>query len=226
MEEVKPTRSELIARRQQMTLATEGMKLLKEKRDALMMELMKVMDDALIASDELETCAKNANFSLSMARAVDGPVNVRSVSYATTGIVQVGVSTVNVMGVTVPEIESKDMTRSLLTRGYGIPRVSSRIDRTAEKFEQELEAIIKVAAVEVRLKKIGDEIQKTRRRVNALEHVVIPELQQQVTYIRMVLDERGREDLFRLKKVKASLEKKKEKEKREKAALETGVIYG
>lgn len=222
-EEIKPTRSELIARRQQMTLASEGMKLLKEKRDALMMELMKVMDAALTASDELERQAKNANFALSMARAVDGPVTVRSVSYATRGSVEVNVSTVNVMGVIVPEIEEKQVTRSLLARGYGIPRVSSRIDRTAESFERELETILKVATVEVRLKKIGDEIQKTRRRVNALEHVVIPELETQVAYIRMVLDERAREDLFRLKKVKASLEKKKAEEKAKKQLIETGA---
>lgn len=210
MEELKPTRSELIARREQMKLATEGQKLLKEKLDALMMELMSVMDAALAASDELERQSSEANVALSMARAVDGPVTVRSVSYATTGSVEIKVDSDNVMGVTVPVIEEKEISRSLFTRGYGISGVSSRIDRTAEKFEKELEAIIKVASVETRLKKIGEEIQRTRRRVNALEHVVIPELKTQVAYIRMILDERAREDLFRLKKVKASLEKKKQ----------------
>ena len=78
-----------------------------------------------------------------------------------------------------------------------------------QKFEDELNIIIEMAAIETKLKRLGAEIQKTRRRVNALDQVVIPALTKQVRYISMALDERSREDLFRLKRVKKTLEKNK-----------------
>jgi len=87
--------------------------------------------------------------------------------------------------------------------------VSSRVDETADKFERILDVIIEYAGIETRLKRLGEEINKTNRRVNALEQVTIPSLREQVTYIRQTLDERAREDLFRLKKVKKKIETKK-----------------
>jgi V/A-type H+-transporting ATPase subunit D len=113
------------------------------------------------------------------------------------------------MGVPVPEVEKKSVSRSALTRGYSVTGVSSRIDETAERFERELNVIIEIAAVETKLKRLGEEIQKTRRRVNALDYIVVPNLKDQVRFIQMALDERSREDLFRLKRVKASLDAKK-----------------
>lgn len=87
--------------------------------------------------------------------------------------------------------------------------MSSRIDETADKFERVLDVIIEYADIETRLKRLGEEIQKTNRRVNALEQITIPQLHDQVAYIRMTLDERAREDMFRLKKVKKKIERKK-----------------
>jgi V/A-type H+/Na+-transporting ATPase subunit D len=118
----------------------------------------------------------------------------------------------HIMGVPVPEVERKDVRRTAVDRGYGITGISSRVDEVAEKFEHELNIIIELAAIETKLRRLGNEIQKTRRRVNALDQVVVPTLKKQVRYISMALDERSREDLFRLKKVKKSLESKKEEE--------------
>ena len=87
--------------------------------------------------------------------------------------------------------------------------MSSRIDETADKFERILDVIIEYADIETRLKRLGEEIQKTNRRVNALEQITVPALREQVAYIRQTLDERAREDLFRLKKVKKKIERKK-----------------
>jgi len=87
--------------------------------------------------------------------------------------------------------------------------VSSRVDHTAEKFEVMLDGLIDYAGKETRLRRVGEEIQKTSRRVNALEQVRLPNLSEQVAYIRQTLDERAREDLFRLKKVKKKIERKK-----------------
>ncbi len=89
-----------------------------------------------------------------------------------------------------------------MARGYGIHTVSSRIDETATSFEGILNLIIAMASNEVRVKRLGDEIRKTTRRVNALEQVVIPALEEQSRFIERTLEEREREDLFRLKRLK------------------------
>ena len=114
-----------------------------------------------------------------------------------------------IMGVPVPEVTKTSISRSLLSRGYSIVGVSSRIDEVAETFEKELDTIIEIAAIETKLRRLGNEIQKTRRRVNALDQAVLPVLREQVQIIQMALDERAREDIFRLKKVKKSLEARK-----------------
>jgi V/A-type H+-transporting ATPase subunit D len=209
MEEISPTRTELLAKKTQIKLADEGKDLLKQKRDALLIEFMSLMDKVLSASQKLEDIAKDAQYALTLAKAVDGAVSVKSASFATKGEVMVDISGSYVMGVPVPEVKKKSISRSILTRGYSVTGVSSRIDETAERFEAEINVIIEIAAIETKLRRLGEEIQKTRRRVNALEHIVIPALKDQVKYIQMVLEERAREDLFRLKKVKKSIEKKK-----------------
>lgn len=209
MEEFHPTRSELLFRRNQIMLAEQGRDLLKKKRDALLIEFMKIMDEVLISSEKLDECAKEAGFALAVAKAVDGVVTLKSVALATKGEALIEISGSQVMGVPIPEVAKKSIKRSLLQRGYGITGVSSRIDEVAEKFERELDVVIEIAAIETKLRRLGAEIQKTRRRVNALDQVVLPELHVQVRFIQMALDERSREDLFRLKKVKKSLEARK-----------------
>jgi len=104
------------------------------------------------------------------------------------------------MGVPVPVIEKKRISKSVPERGYSIIGVSGRIDETAEKFEMGPDLIIGFAETETALKRPGGEIQMTRRRVNALEQVLIPDLKKQAKYIENTIDEREREDLFRLKK--------------------------
>jgi len=210
MAEVSPTRSELLRLKQQITLAEQGRNLLKEKRDALLVEFMAVMDETLRLSSLLERAVANAQYALTVAKAVDGTVTVKSVALATKGEISVDISGTKIMGVAIPVVQKKySPVRSLLTRGYSVTGASSRIDETAENFEKVLDILIVNADVETRLKRLGDEIQKTNRRVNALEQVVIPGLQGQVKYIRMVLEERAREDLFRLKRVKRKLELKR-----------------
>jgi V/A-type H+-transporting ATPase subunit D len=111
--------------------------------------------------------------------------------------------------VPVPVIEKKRISKSVFERGYSIISVSGRIDEAAEKFEGELDLVIGLAESETALKRLGGEIQMTRRRVNALEQVLIPQLRSQAKYIENTIDEREREDLFRLKKVKKIIDRKK-----------------
>lgn len=210
MEEVRPTRAELLERRAQIGLAQQGMDLLKQKRDALLMEFMGVMDETLRLSDSLQRTVSEAQYSLAVAQAVDGVVALRSAGLATKGEVVVDMTGTKIMGVSVPVVtKGESPVKSSFTRGYSVTGVSSRVDESAEKFEHILDVIIEYADIETRLKRLGEEINKTNRRVNALEQVTVPALREQVGYISQTLDERAREDLFRLKKVKKKIEAKK-----------------
>lgn len=210
MEEVRPTRAELLERRAQISLAEQGMDLLKQKRDALLIEFMSVMDETLALSSSLQKNVSEAQYALVVAKAVDGTVALRSASLATKGEITIEMTGTKIMGVSVPVVTKGDSPlRTSFTRGYAATGVSSRVDETAEKFEKILDVIIEYADIETRLKRLGEEIQKTNRRVNALEQVTVPSLREQVAYIRQTLDERAREDLFRLKKVKKKIETKK-----------------
>jgi len=210
MEEVRPTRAELLERRAQIGLAQQGMDLLKQKRDALLMEFMGVMDETLRLSDSLQRTVSEAQYSLAVAQAVDGVVALRSAGLATKGEVVVDMTGTKIMGVSVPVVtKGESPVKSSFTRGYSVTGVSSRVDESAEKFEKILDVIIEYADIETRLKRLGEEINKTNRRVNALEQVTVPALREQVSYISQTLDERAREDLFRLKKVKKKIEAKK-----------------
>jgi V/A-type H+-transporting ATPase subunit D len=210
VEEVRPTRSELLERRTQIQLAQQGMDLLKRKRDALLVEFMDVVDETLALSVQLEENTAEAQFALTIARGVDGPVAVHSASLAGRDGVSVEVSGVKIMGVSVPELEKTQAAlRGPLSRGYSVVGVSSRVDHVAERFEVLIDGLVDYAGRETRLRRVGEEIQKTSRRVNALEQITLPTLTGQVAYIRQALDERAREDLFRLKKVKKKIERKK-----------------
>ncbi len=210
MEEVRPTRAELLERRSQIALAQQGMDLLKQKRDALLLEFMGVMDETLRLSDSLQKTVSEAQYSLAVSQAVDGVVALRSAGLATRGEIVVDMTGTKIMGVSVPVVTKGDSPiKSSFTRGYSVTGVSSRVDETADKFERVLDVIIEYADIETRLKRLGEEIKKTNRRVNALEQVTVPALREQVGYISQTLDERAREDLFRLKKVKKKIESKK-----------------
>ncbi len=205
-EKVNPTRSELLYRRQQIRLAEQGMELLKKKRDALLREFLPIIDETMKLSMRLERATADAQQSLALAKAVEGKSVVKSVSFATKGEILVDIFGTHVMGVPIPVIKKSDTAlKNELSRGYSITGVSARIDSTAGKFEEIIDIMIQSADIETRLRRLGEELQKTNRRVNALENVVVPELQVQVKFIFSALDERAREDHFRLKKVKKKI---------------------
>lgn len=204
-ERVSATRTELLAKREQIELAAQGRDLLKEKRNALMKELMRIADTVLRGSDVLEQVAGEARHALVRAQAIDGPEAVQSAALAARGEVPLDVEGTYVMGVPVPLIEPQPVARGLLKRGYSPTGASGRIDEAAARFEEEVELIIELAAREARLRRLIDEVRRTSRRVNALEHILIPRLEAQRDRIQMVLEEREREDHYRLKRVKQKL---------------------
>jgi V/A-type H+-transporting ATPase subunit D len=206
MEQVQATRAELLAKKKQVSLARQGRDLLKEKRNALFQELMRTAERVMRSSDRLERSVGEAAMALALAEALDGPEAVRSAAFAAQGQVTLEVTGTNIMGVPVPAIEQKGVARSPLDRGYSLSGVSSRVEAAAEAFETLLDLIIGLASSEMRLRRLAEEIGHTTRRVNALDNVLIPHLEAQRNYIQMVLEEREREDLFRLKRVKVKLE--------------------
>jgi V/A-type H+/Na+-transporting ATPase subunit D len=209
MEQVHPTRSELLKRKANRALADQGMNLLKRKRDALLQEFMPIIDETMRLSLRLERVTADAQYDLAMAKAKDGGPEVRSASYAAQGEVLVDITGTHVMGVPIPVIrKGQSSMRNVLKRGYGITGVSSRVDSAAEKFEEIIDVIIESADIETRLRRLGEELRKTNRRVNALENIVIPDYDDQIKFIQMSLEERAREDIFRLKKVKKALVRK------------------
>jgi len=204
MQNVSSTRMELLAKKAQIALATQGQELLEQKRTALMRELMRLADRVMTSSQVLQQSAAEARRALARAEAVAGAEAVHSAALATRGELVIDMQTTNVMGVRVPLIEQKRVARSVLGRGYSITGVSVTIDEAAAAFEGEVDSLIQLAESELRLTRIAAEIQRTSRRVNALEHVLIPRLVAERDYIQMALDERERADHFRLKRIQQS----------------------
>ena len=202
MSKVPITRMELLAKREQIALAQQGLELLQQKRSALLRELMRVADHALLRYEELQATAVAARRALARAEVMMGETAVRSAALATRGQLALEMQTINIMGVSVPVIEQKRASRSQLERVMALPGTSVTIDEAVVAFESEVDQIIELAESELRLRRLADEIQRTSRRANALEQVMIPRLVTQRDMIQMALDERERAEHFRLKRMK------------------------
>lgn len=209
MEQVHPTRMELMKKRSQINLAEQGRDLLKQKMEALIQEFFKIMVSFSESRESMERISVEADMALLVAQAVDDPIAVKSASYATKRQIMVDISGKNIMGVPVPVIQKKSVSLNVMQRGYSLIGTSSRINEAAEKYESQIDMIIRLAETETTLRRLGNEIQMNRRRVNALDQIIIPELKEQAKFIRYSIEEREREDLFRLKKVKKLIERKK-----------------
>ncbi|HLC61523.1 MAG TPA: V-type ATP synthase subunit D [Candidatus Nanoarchaeia archaeon] len=201
-QDVKPTRSELLRIKKQIKLAKSGYSLLKKKRDGLILEFFEILKKAKTLRQELVEEYRIALEKISIARALEGDLKVKSIAMAIKDIPDVKLATKNIMGVRVPKIESADIKKAFAERGYGIYG-SSAIDEAASSYEKVVEKIILAAEVETSMRKLLNEIEKTKRRVNALEFVVIPSLDKQKSFIGLRLEEMERENIFRMKRIKA-----------------------
>jgi V/A-type H+-transporting ATPase subunit D len=215
--DVKPTRKNLMAIEDRIELSERGHDTLEKKRDGLIMEFMDILDQAQDVRSDLEENYEDAQRTINMARAMEGDVAVRGAAAALQEHPELTTQSKNIMGVVVPQIESSKVRKSLDERGYGVLGTSARIDEAAEAYEELLETIILAAEVETAMKKMLEEIETTKRRVNALEFKLLPELNENKEYIEQKLEEQEREEIFRLKKIKA---KKEEEEKEERRAAE------
>ncbi|MHC4508514.1 MAG: V-type ATP synthase subunit D [Planctomycetota bacterium] len=202
MEQVSPTRTELLTRRAQIRLAEQGAEMLRSKREVLIREFLKELKDFSSERDKMRSAVVKAIQSLLTAIAVDGTETLCSVASATQQPVTVELTKQNIWGASVINVKSDYSVRPSEARGYTPYTVSARIDETAGRFEQVIEHAIHVAPAEHKLAVLADHIRKTSRRVNALEQRLLPRLREQIRFIRNTLDQREREDTFRLKRLK------------------------
>jgi V/A-type H+-transporting ATPase subunit D len=202
---IKPTRSELLVLQRRISLYERGHKLLKMKRDGLIMEFFAVLSKVKDVRSKIVDDYKLADLKLTIATSVDGKNAVQSAAFAIRDDPHVKIGSKNVMGVVVPTtLESGTVKRRIDQRGYGVTGISVRIDEATDAFEQLIEDIILAAEFETTLRRLIDEIEKNKRIVNALEFRIIPELKQQVGYIKGRLEELERENIFRLIRIKGS----------------------
>ncbi len=199
---IKPTRSELIDLKKKIKLSQSGHKLLKMKRDGLILELFAILEKAKDVRAEVEKQFAIASQKLAIAKSVEGVVVVKSTAFALTDSPKLELVSKNVMGVVVPKIEASSVHKKLDKHGYGIIGTSSRIDEAVDANEVLVEKLILAAEIETTMKKLLEDIEKTKRRVNALEFKVIPELTDAKNFIMLRLEEMERENTFRLKRIK------------------------
>ena len=209
--DVKPTRKNLMAIEDRIDLSERGHDTLEQKRDGLIMEFMDILDQAQDVRSDVSENYETAQRKIDIARAMEGDVAVRGAAAALKEHPEITTQSKNIMGVVVPQIESSKVKKSLDERGYGLLGSSARIDEAADAYENLLETIILAAEVETAMKKMLTEIETTKRRVNALEFTLLPTLYENQEYIEQKLEEQEREEIFRMKKIKA----KKEEEEAE-----------
>ena len=202
LREVKPTRSELLEIKKKIQLSESGYSLLKMKRDGLLLEFFDVLEKAKDASMDLANSYKIAKEKIDIAEMVEGVIEVYSAAFALKHKPEITLTSRSLMGVTVPEVSFTEIIHSIDERGYGIIGTSSAIDEAAGAYEELLDKIIRTAEVETAVKRLLMEIERIKRRVNALEFRVIPDLKEAEAFIMFRLEEMERENIFRLKKIK------------------------
>lgn len=197
-----PTRMELMAKRAQIKLAKDGVSLLEGKREALLQELITRAKLLKSLRNELHVRGRRAVGSLAFARANRGTAEVRSLSTAGRRELDFDVETERVWGMNLGLIVSRNTVRASKDRGVGLLDTSSHVMNAAKSAEEMLEQLVQCAPLERNIQTLGEEIKKTNRRINALNEYLIPKLDGEVRRIQSVLEEREREDTFRLKKIK------------------------
>ncbi len=212
-ENPNPTRMELLKAKTRVKLARKGHKLLKQKRDALVLEFFKILGKAQDLRSELNLRMSNAYGALAVAQAYHSMQEIEEAAMAVKRAPNVHVEVRNIMGVKIPTLEASEPKKLLLARGYSIVGTSAKIDEVADSFEHVLDLIFKLSETENGIRRLILEIEKTKRRVNSLEFVMIPRLESQAKLIRFRLEEMERDSFVMLKTIKRKLEKNAEEKK-------------
>jgi V/A-type H+-transporting ATPase subunit D len=170
---------------------------------------MVVIKEYREARKNVEENLKIAFYNLLMAEVLLGSRDIEQIAGITLRDIDLDFTTKNIMGVSVPIMKIDNLVRRINERGYGFLSTNAKLDDAAKNFEESLSVIVRLAEVEESVRRIAQEVEKTKRRVNALEYIVIPRLKATIKHIEMRMEEIERESFMRLKKIKASLEARK-----------------
>ncbi len=196
---VNPTRMELQRLKKRLILALRGHKLLKDKRDELMRRLLEIIEEVKTLRLSIENEFQSILEGFMLASALTGPNQTEQALLLINKKVFISVSEKNIMSVKVPVFE-KEVSGEIIN--YGFLNTTGELDLSLIKFEKFLEALLKLAEKEKTVNLLANEVEETRRRVNALEYRLIPEIEETIKYITMKLSETERSNTVRLMKVK------------------------
>ncbi|MDR2752281.1 MAG: V-type ATP synthase subunit D [Clostridiales bacterium] len=201
--QVNPTRMELTSTKRKLMTAIKGHKLLKDKRDELMRQFILLVKENKALREEVEAGLKQAALNFALARA-SMPAPVLDTGLLIAGQhVELEASQKNVMGVVAPKFDFKTSSADESSiYSYGLSSTTEDLDIAAKSLYDMLPKLLKLAEVEKCCELMSFEIEKTRRRVNALEYMMIPEMRETARFITMKLDENERDNQTRLMKVK------------------------
>lgn len=201
--QIIPTRMELSRIKDKLAVARKGHKLLKDKRDELMRQFLIMVRENMELRKHVEEGIRQANINFIVAKAGMDAETLNTALMAAKQKVTLGVSAKNVMSVNIPVFDVRTKTASETDiYSYGYAFTSSDLDGAIKSLADIRDDMILLAEKEKACKLMAAEIEKTRRRVNALEHVIIPEAQKNIKYISMKLEETARDNTIRLIKVK------------------------
>ncbi len=204
MERLAATRMGLLAVRARRGVAEKGVALLRSKREALANEFFRLMQGVLAGRDHLDDELRRATTALVFALGLDGEPALLSLAHAAGREVPLTIHQRKVWGVPTPTVSAPALRRNLDGRGVPPTSVSLVAAEAALAHERALEVLLDLCSSEIHLTRVGEEIRKTSRRINALEQLVIPRLSKAVRRIATALEEHEREDLSRLKRFKDS----------------------
>ena len=203
---INPTRMELTRLKGRLKTAQRGHKLLKDKRDELMKQFMDVIRENRSLRRRVEEGLMRAHGSFTVAAALMSPEMLEQSLLYPKQSVELDMTFQNIMSVDVPKYEFHTSSQDPgEIYPYGFAQTSGELDDAVDAMSQVFQDMLKLAEIEKTSQLLAEEIEKTRRRVNALEYVKIPEMQENIKYITMKLDENERANTIRLMKVKDML---------------------
>ena len=219
--QVNPNRMELLRLKKQLVTARRGHKLLKDKRDELMRQFLDLIRANRALRLKVEKLLQSANQDMVLARAVMDTASLETALMAGKESLTLSIDTRNVMSVNVPVFASLfEVTGEIEGLPYGLASTAGELDQAIVSLHEAFPVMLELAEVEKGAQLLADEIEKTRRRVNSLEYILIPELREKIRSITMKMDENERGNLTRLMKVKDMIVKQAiEKARAAEAAL-------
>ncbi len=201
--QVNPNRMELLRLKRQLVTARRGHKLLKDKRDELMRQFLDIIRKNKVLRETVEEKLEATNRQMLLARAVMSPEILGSALMAGHELLEINIDTHNIMSVNVPVFTSPFLISGQIENlPYGMASTSPELDMAIMTLNEVFPQMIELAEAEKTAQLLADEIEKTRRRVNSLEYILIPELKESIRSISMKMDENERGNLTRLMKVK------------------------